>query len=74
MGVGIYFANLYMDLLHYRRIENVEEKAKKYPVIHKIHQASWIRLIMTAVGISLMVTDLTVGRHAIAAPYSWSMF
>jgi len=28
---------------------------------------------MTAIGISLMVTDLTVGRHAIAEPYNWSM-
>ena len=73
MGVGIYFAQLYMSLLTYRRITDVDEKQKKFPVIHYIHNFNWTRLVMAAVGISLMVTDLTVARHAIAAPYSWSM-
>jgi len=73
MGVGIYFAQLYMSILHYRRIDDADEKQRTYPVIHYMHKIEWIRLIMTAVGVSLMVTDLTVGRHAIAEPYSWTM-
>ena len=73
MGVGIYFAQLYMSLLHYRRIDDVEEKQRKFPAIDYIHKVQWVRLAMTAIGISMMVTDLTVGRHAIADPYSWSM-
>ena len=73
MGVGIYFAQLYMSLLSYRKLPDVEEKQKQFPVIHYIHNVTWTRLVMAAVGISLMVTDLTVARHAIAEPYSWSM-
>jgi len=73
MGVGIYFAQLYMSLLTYRRIEDTEEKKQRFPVIHYVHNFTWSRLLMAAIGISLMVTDLTVARHAIAAPYSWSM-
>jgi hypothetical protein len=73
MGVGIYFAQLYMSLLKYRRIEDEDEKKLKFPALHFMHKVQWIRLLMTAIGVSLMVTDLTVARHAIAAPYAWSM-
>lgn len=73
MGVGIYFAQFYMKLLHYRRIDDPVEKKNKYPIIDFMHKSSLLRLFMIAIGISLMVTDLTVGRHAIAYPYSWSM-
>lgn len=73
MGVGIYFAQLYMSLLSYRKIQEVDEKKKQYPALHFCHNFNWTRLVMAAIGISLMVTDLTVGRKAIADPYSWSM-
>ena len=39
MGVGIYFAQLYMSILHYRRkIDDVEERKRKFPAIDYMHK------------------------------------
>lgn len=36
-AIGVYSANLYMDILDYRKVYNEEFKRESYPWIHYLH-------------------------------------
>lgn len=71
MSVGIYFAQLYMQILRYRKCDK-KEREKKFRCISFISQR-FVSVLLGIVGLSLVVACLSVGHHAIAKPYSWSM-
>jgi len=71
--IGIYFAQLYMRLLKYRKIESDVLKAQEFPIIHKACTSSWIRILMSLIGSAIVTTDLMIARSAIADPYLWTM-
>lgn len=68
MLAGVYFSQLYMRLVKYR----LTRDAESYPGIHRACTQSWIRIAIALMGGAIIITDLTIGRSAIASPYSWN--
>jgi hypothetical protein len=71
--VGITYANLYMDILKYRRLANEAERKEKYPKLFYFHHANILQGITLLVCLASILFCLLIGHSAIAKPYSWTM-
>ena len=71
--MGVTAAFFYMKVLDFRRISDEAERKAKHPWINKMHKSTLLQGVTFTVGFLLVFVNLTIGKSAIASPYSWSM-
>jgi len=70
--MGVSLANLYHQILEYRKLKNSEIKQKLHPFLFYMHKSRCLNELIFCLGALIITFDLLIGHPAIADPYCWS--
>ena len=71
--IGVMFAFLYSEILHYRAVESLADKRKLYPFIHFIHKYSIVSYILVLTAAISIPIDFLCVHPALLDPWEWSV-
>ena len=74
VALGVYFANLYVTILAYRKCQSHRDRKENFPWVHYLHEHALPSHLMFWLGIFQIIYGLLLAHPAIADPYSWSNF
>jgi hypothetical protein len=62
LAIGVIFAELYIQLLHYRALKTDEERKEKYPKMHSLVTRQWLKSSLMLTCIAGIIFSLLCGH------------